>query len=239
MKLFENKIGRPSNELKDNRKVFVISIITLVVVLLTAGIVALVNVKSENLKGTVETDGVIANKLKLGTCKISIDTLALTGSWECDPKSTATSYRIIGKTNVTSIKGSKGTIKLPTSLENGIKYTFSLKYKYESGTKKGKPVYKSKVINKEFTYKFASKINTVPAAEGVVLSWLTNGKASSYTVYLYSGKEERIAGIVPSQAKKGSAYIKNLKSNTNYKACVKFKYGKKQEVKCSGFKTEK
>ena len=51
MKLFENKVGRPSNEVKKNRRIFVVSMITLGAVLLTLGVSFLVNINSDRLKG--------------------------------------------------------------------------------------------------------------------------------------------------------------------------------------------
>ena len=51
MKLFKNKVGRPSNEIKESRKVFIISIIALIITLITIGVATLTNVSSNKLKG--------------------------------------------------------------------------------------------------------------------------------------------------------------------------------------------
>ncbi len=53
MNLFENKVGRPSNEIKNKRKRFVLIVTVLVLVAITSIIVAIKNGELYSLKGGV------------------------------------------------------------------------------------------------------------------------------------------------------------------------------------------
>lgn len=55
MNLFENKVGRPTNEIKKKRKIFVAVIVAIVLITLVLGTYALQSVKLSNLEGTTNT----------------------------------------------------------------------------------------------------------------------------------------------------------------------------------------
>ena len=60
MKLFENNVGRPSNEIKKKRKIFVGSAIATFLVILTVGSYILQNINLVKLEGasTTENDSI-------------------------------------------------------------------------------------------------------------------------------------------------------------------------------------
>ena len=64
MKLFENGVGRPTNEIKKKRKIFIVSIVFLVLIVIVAGSYTLRNVSLSNLEGASANETSITRQQK-------------------------------------------------------------------------------------------------------------------------------------------------------------------------------
>lgn len=64
MKLFENGVGRPTNEIKKKRKIFIVSIVFLALIVIVAGSYTLRNVSLSNLEGASANETSITRQQK-------------------------------------------------------------------------------------------------------------------------------------------------------------------------------
>lgn len=77
MKLFENGVGRPSNEIKKKRKIFIVSIVVLCIALVSVIAFTLTKVNTNRLKGAYNGSqymemGINKNKVDTNKCKLII-----------------------------------------------------------------------------------------------------------------------------------------------------------------------
>ena len=64
MKLFENGVGRPSNEIKRKRKIFIASAVILCIALVSVLAFVLTKVRTDKLQGAAKGTGFINLKVK-------------------------------------------------------------------------------------------------------------------------------------------------------------------------------
>lgn len=232
MQLFENKVGRPTNEIKAKRRNFVIVVSMFVIAAITSIFVLTTKISGGKLLGAASGSTTINMQ--------SVTTNGFTVQWKATGSYKAESFTIynsdskgtVGKKNQShNISSNKqnGTWKI-SNLKPGQYYLVSVKFK------------PTKVVSKIIRTNLVTTKVDVSNIEltNATINWNSTGTyANNFTLYSSNSSGEAVkkieSHIISNKSTNGSWKVSKLTKGSYYKACVRFATG---STVCKNFATK-